>query len=315
MPCYNSVQWLARALKSLEEQTFKNFEVICVDDCSSDGTYEYLENYKANSILKICLLQNEQNCGPGLSRNRALEEACGEYVTFLDSDDWYEFDYLNEVYNKLQNTQADIIFSDFYRDFDIGKRRVINWTSVFSEKSIKNDYIALCYDSLCVMAIRKRLFDEINLPMLYNAEDTAMCPLLVARALNVTYISKPLYHYLCRSKSLSTRIDERVYQSFDLAYQFLVKNISASYHDELVFRGVRMIMYGVVYNAIRAGVPTEKFEYIVREFQNRNPDYLTNPYIKTLPIRKRFFIWCVAKKWYRIIAYYCWLQNLLLRIN
>ena len=315
IPCYNAIKWIDKALNSLEQQTFGDFEVLIVDDCSSDGTYEYLNDYTLTSKLAIKLLKNERNSGPGTSRNRALKEAKGQYVAFLDSDDWYESSFLEDIYLALKRIEADIVFFDFYRNWENGKEIVMSWTSIFNTNSTQKDYMALCYDSLWVMAVKRSLFMELNLPDLYNAEDTAMVPLLVDKATDIISIHKSLYHYLCRKESLSTSAHEKVYKSFYAAYSFLKEHVSDEYMDEIVFRGVKMIMYGVVYNAIRAHVPIGEFEFILREFEISNPNYRSNLYMKFLPMRKRFFIKCVEKRRYWILSLYCKLQEFLLRIN
>lgn len=315
IPCYNSRKWLDISLNSLENQTFKDFEVIVVDDCSSDDTYDYITDYQRNTNLSLNVLKNARNSGPGVSRNNALKEAHGEYVTFLDSDDWYENDFLKKMFSRIQETGADIVFCDFYRDFVGDKSQVIRCTAHYSEKTTKKEYVALCYDSLCVAGINRKLFDGISLPVLYNAEDSAMVPLLVSKASKITYIPEALYHYLCRKSSLSTSKSKKIADSFYQAYQFLRKEVSLDYKDEIVFRGIRMILYGVVYNSIRLGENRNSFGWMVKEFQEDNPGYFQNPYMKTLPKRKVFFIWCVKKKWDWVLRYYCKLQEFFLHIN
>ena len=315
IPCYNSVNWLDVSLNSLEDQTFKHFEVIVVDDCSTDATYEYLLDYQKRSNICIRVLRNMVNSGPGVSRNIALKEANGKYITFLDSDDWYESDYLEQMFSRISLINADIVFCDFYRDFTNGKKKIIRCTALFSEKTTKKEYVALCYDSLCMMSIRRQLFNNVSLPLLYNAEDSAIVTLLVSKASKITYVSRPLYHYLCRKSSLSTCKSKEIACSFYQAYQFLEAEISLDFKDEIVFRGIKMILYGVVYNTFRFGGKRNSFEWMVEKFQKSNPDYFRNPYLKTLPRRKIFFIWCLRKKLDWILKLYCKVQEILLNIN
>lgn len=100
IPCYNAGEYIEKTLRALEQQTLQDFEVIAVDDCSSDNTAEVIRTIAAGSNLQITLLQNEVNSGPALSRNRAIDASCAEFVCFCDSDDWYEEDYLQLMYEK-----------------------------------------------------------------------------------------------------------------------------------------------------------------------------------------------------------------------
>jgi glycosyltransferase involved in cell wall biosynthesis len=92
LPVYNRAQYLNRSIGSLLNQSFKNWELIAIDDGSEDNSYEVLENYKnANSNIKIF---RQKNIKLPLTRNRGIKESSGKFITFLDSDDEYEKDHL-----------------------------------------------------------------------------------------------------------------------------------------------------------------------------------------------------------------------------
>lgn len=86
LPSYNSINYIEKAIKSVIDQTFKNWELIIIDDCSKDGTKLLLKK-KYSKIKKIKIIFNKKNLGPGLSRNKGLKFSKGKYVAFLDSDD------------------------------------------------------------------------------------------------------------------------------------------------------------------------------------------------------------------------------------
>ena len=85
MPSYNTAQYIEKTIKSVLDQTYTNWELIIVDDCSTDNTDEVVKNYLTDKRIKY--LKNEQNSGAAVSRNRALREAKGQWIAFLDSDD------------------------------------------------------------------------------------------------------------------------------------------------------------------------------------------------------------------------------------
>ena len=100
IPCYQAAAYIEKALRALEQQTFQDFDVILVDDCSADNTAEVIRAFAESSSLNITLLRNEVNSGPGASRNRAIAHSQAEFLCFCDSDDWYEPDYLQCMYKK-----------------------------------------------------------------------------------------------------------------------------------------------------------------------------------------------------------------------
>ena len=87
MPSYNTASFISKTIESVLNQTYKNWELLVVDDCSTDGTDEIVSKYNDKRIV---YLKNEKNSGAALSRNRALRNAKGKWIAFLDSDDlWH----------------------------------------------------------------------------------------------------------------------------------------------------------------------------------------------------------------------------------
>lgn len=107
IPCYNAEKYLGQCLDSVMKQTLQDVEVICVDDGSSDSTVEILKEYeKKDSRLKVFTQKNQ---GAGTARNTGLRVATGKYLSFLDSDDFFEPDMLMEAYKAAENNQAEIV--------------------------------------------------------------------------------------------------------------------------------------------------------------------------------------------------------------
>lgn len=107
LPVFNAEESLTKCLDSVINQTLTDIEIICVDDCSTDNSLEILENY-AKKDSRIIVLNQETNQGQGAARNRGLQIASGEYVGFVDSDDWVENDYFEKLYNTAIKYNADI---------------------------------------------------------------------------------------------------------------------------------------------------------------------------------------------------------------
>ncbi|SFH06792.1 Glycosyltransferase involved in cell wall bisynthesis [Desulfotomaculum arcticum] len=114
IPVYNVEKYLRQCLDSVINQTLQEIEIICIDDGSSDGSWLILEEY-ASRDYRIRIL-NQKNAGAGAARNRGLELATGEYLSFLDSDDFFEQNMLELAYAKAKEDDADIVVfrADFY---------------------------------------------------------------------------------------------------------------------------------------------------------------------------------------------------------
>ncbi|MGO4943119.1 glycosyltransferase family 2 protein [Ruoffia tabacinasalis] len=108
VPCYNSEKWVLESLESVNKQTYKNFEIIVVDDGSYDNTKDIVKNYDSSIVYKY-----QQNKGPAAARNLGVSVAKGQYIAFLDSDDLWENNKLEKQLSYIQsNEETDLILTD-----------------------------------------------------------------------------------------------------------------------------------------------------------------------------------------------------------
>ena len=106
VPVYNIEKYLPRCIDSILDQTYKNWEAIFVNDGSTDNSLKILEEYKkSDGRIKII---DKKNAGSGAARNDGIETSKGKYIAFLDSDDWYEEDFLEKLYNNLIENSSDV---------------------------------------------------------------------------------------------------------------------------------------------------------------------------------------------------------------
>ena len=116
--CYNSSRYIRRTLDSLLNQSMADIEIICIDDVSSDETLEIIEEY-AKKDQRVIIVRNEVNSGQAVARNNGLKIASGEYITMIDSDDWFESDALEMIckeFEKSEDTDAVLYDLVYYND-------------------------------------------------------------------------------------------------------------------------------------------------------------------------------------------------------
>lgn len=112
IPVYNAEPYLEECLQSLCHQTLKEIEIICVDDGSTDGSLDFLRGYQKKDSRIQVLQQKEESAGAALARNMGLRHAKGEYLYFLDADDYVHLELLEKTYTRAKKTQADIVRFD-----------------------------------------------------------------------------------------------------------------------------------------------------------------------------------------------------------
>ena len=105
---YNIEEYVEQAIRSCLSQTFQDIEVVVVEDCSSDKT-KYIIKHLMKEDSRIRLVENDKNYGAGQSRRNGLDAAKGEYFLLLDGDDWIEPDFIETLYNKAIETDADVV--------------------------------------------------------------------------------------------------------------------------------------------------------------------------------------------------------------
>ena len=108
IPVYNVENYWHVCLNSILEQSYGDFEIICIDDASTDSSLEILE-YFAKKDSRVKILKNNSNRGPGFSRNRGLDVAEGKYISFLDGDDWFSPDAFETLIKKAEQDTLDLL--------------------------------------------------------------------------------------------------------------------------------------------------------------------------------------------------------------
>jgi len=111
-PCYNCAPFIAETIKSVIAQTYTNWEMLIVDDCSTDGSYETALQYAAND-KRVKVYRMEQNSGAAACRNKAIELSQGEYLAFLDSDDLWLPEKLEKQLQFMIKNDADFSFTEY----------------------------------------------------------------------------------------------------------------------------------------------------------------------------------------------------------
>jgi glycosyltransferase involved in cell wall biosynthesis len=125
-PNYNCVQFIAQTIESVLAQTYQNWELIIIDDCSTDGSYEIARSY-AKRDKRIKVFRMEKNSGAALARNKGIELSHGDYLAFLDSDDIWISEKLEKQLQFMQTNNCDFSFTEYEhideRGISIGNRK------------------------------------------------------------------------------------------------------------------------------------------------------------------------------------------------
>ena len=211
MPVYNTEKYLERCLNSIVNQTYKNWELIAVNDGSTDNSNVILEKYAHNDNRVIVVNNNKQ--GVGKARNKALNLAKGEFICFVDSDDWLELNYLEELYKAATKSNSDVAICSFYYSTEKGEKIGYSYKSdviplrEYKSKLIKDDISSY----LWIYIYKKDLLRNIRFNDLIACQDNVfLTEMLFKLNKDVAVVNKPIYHYYQRDNStMHTKIFKR----------------------------------------------------------------------------------------------------------
>lgn len=207
VPVYKVEKFLSRCIDSILNQTFTKFELILIDDGSPDNCPKICDDYSIkDSRIKVI---HQKNSGVSVARNAGLDIAMGDFIGFVDSDDWIESNTYEIAYNTAIEKQADIVQWDFIFDYTDGKS-ITKRIGIEGYFDISSDS-SFFSGSMCHKLISKRIIDseQIRFPVgLKYAEDRCFGIDCFLVAKKTFHISKCLYHYCINTSSASFSISK-----------------------------------------------------------------------------------------------------------
>lgn len=219
VPVYNVESYLRKCLDSIIAQTYKNIEIVVVNDGSTDASAEICKEFV--EIDHRIIYIEQENAGLSAARNTGLENMSGDYVTFVDSDDWIEQDYVETLYKKITEYQADIAVGNYY-SFNESEgmfyfhilgdsyyEKVYDNVSIFENlyesQEMKNFALISAWGKL----YKAGLFEQLRFDIGKLGEDGYLNQKIYLLAEKIVYIHKGIYSYRIRNNSLSRSWTEK----------------------------------------------------------------------------------------------------------
>ena len=224
VPVYNMELYLDRCLKSIINNSYKNLEIICVNDGSTDASLEILEKYKKEDSRIIII--NQKNRGVSAARNTGLDIATGEYISFVDADDVIHSKFFTCLIAIMVKFDADITISGYSRNlnyemeqdvWDITSTEILSRAQFMNIRNIKNYVWGRIYRKNIIT----NQFDEKS-----RIEDADFNAALISKNKNlkIMYMKFPLYFYFFRTGSLVSQVDGRVCSTLgERLYQYALQ--------------------------------------------------------------------------------------------
>ena len=305
VPVYNVEKYIKKCLESLLNQTLQDIEIIIVNDGSKDNSVQIINNYINKYPNKIIYLEKE-NGGLSDARNFGIKYASGEYIAFLDSDDYAEKDTYQKMCELAKKENSDMVECDFYWEYpnklkeDIGaiyngkhemieKVRVVAWNKLIKREIIEKN--------------------DINFPKGFRYEDVEFTYKLIPYINKVSFVKKPLIHYVQRTNSIINSQNERTKEIFDILehvlYFYKEKNIYEEYKEELEYIYTRYLLCSSLLRIVKINNKKTRCEYLRKTWENLNvnfPNWKKNKILRKVKTPKNLYMRSINKLTYKI---YC----------
>lgn len=250
VPVYKVEEYLGECVDSLLSQTIDDYEIILVDDGSPDNSGKIADEYAAANPDMIRVLHID-NGGQGRARNFALDIAKGDFVGFVDSDDWVTHDMYEKMYTRAAETGADVVVCDFMERFADGRESVL-------PASIQNNWLGSAGSS-CNKIFRRSLVGELRFPVGLWYEDFYFSAVMLLRSKHTEFIAEPLYIY--RRGQESTMHNNNAAKNLDMLtiMDMLEKEmLPAGYKDDFEFFLVNHVLLDSISRLAKQDAPERK---------------------------------------------------------
>lgn len=307
IPVYNVEAYVAKCLDSVIYPALGDYEIVIVNDGSTDSSGDICAQYAARYPAIIRLITTE-NGGLGKARDVGIDAATGEYIVFIDSDDWLSENALPEMMAALE-TGFDICFFDAVSVNEAGKTlKYMRGCSREGEFTLE-EYPGLLFEnpSAWNKIYRRALFTDsgIYYPGRVWYEDVYVTPLLYPRAGKMRAINRPWYNYLQRAGSITkdtnTSRQLEIIPAIDAMLEGYRKaGLFEKYHDELEYFA---FFHQVITSSTRiclANPKSPELYTLYEDFISKFPEYRRNPYMKTLSKKYKLLHFFVRHRMYNV---------------
>lgn len=308
VPIFNVELYVSKCLDSLINQTVSIYEIILVDDGSTDDSSAIAKAYSENHANIVYL--HKANGGLSDARNLGIEHSSGDYLAFIDSDDYIESTMFEKMFIKQHEYDADIVACDMVYVYDDGHQSIaIAGEFVCMDIKSNLDYLEI-NNSACNKLFRRDLFANIRFPYGKQYEDLFIIPILLYRANCVARVAEPLYFYNQRKGSIVHDNNVKmfhIYEAIDNLRNVLEEEVTdVQKFDALIKR--LLIRHGLFLSTLRIknnGDHRNRIEYFTRnmfELTKRYREWSTDPSIKNYPIKTRIVFLLLKLKLFDLVG-------------
>lgn len=307
VPIYNIEAYLPKCIDSVLSQRNQDFELLLIDDGSPDGSGKLIDTYAERHPDKIRAI-HQPNGGAGAARNHGIALSKGEYLLFVDGDDYLDDTLLSELAAEISKTHADLYLFGAHVEKDGAKIGELHELVEVGKLCNAASEPKLFFGIMAPWnrAYKKSLFSGIEFASRVWYEDIRVVTKINARAQSVIRLEKPYYHYLQREGSAmnnknSERNVEILYAFDDIIGWFREQHLWDAYREEITFLAISHLLIAATVRVLQI----DRKHHLIGDFSNymekHFPDFRTNRYLPLLDSNKQLIYKLLLKKRYRTV--------------
>lgn len=303
VPAYNIEKYIKKCIESLINQTYKNIEILIINDGSTDKTKEIALSFeKKDKRVKVL---TKKNGGLSDARNYGLSRASGAYILFIDGDDYIKNDTIEKLINKIDDND---IISFNYITLNNNKETLVPSKNKSKDNTI--NYI-LGQPSACTKMYKRTFLIENKIQFDKNIlyEDLAIIPSLACLTRKIKIIDDYYYYYVIRNSSIihnklfSPKKDDKFIAISNLIDRFKKYGKFDEYKNELEYITVKnlIVVYGTELLEFSSSIYKNRFDNVINFLDVNFPNYKENRYLKNDSFKSKLFIFLFTKRQYKIL--------------
>jgi len=311
VPVYNVEKYVEKCLQTLIDQTLKDIEIIVVNDGSTDNSSRIINEYVSN-FSNMIKCYDKENGGLSDARNYGMQYATGDYIAFLDSDDYVELDMYEKMYNKAIEEKSDMVECDFIWEYP--NKKVIDTGIIYNNKK---DMITYARVVAWNKIIKREVLEKANViyPKGLRYEDIEFFYKMVPYYNKVSFVKEPLVHYIQRDASISNVQNERTKEIFEVLDNsinyYKEKGLFEEYRDELEYTYARLLLCSSLFRMVKIQNKETRKELLAKTWDKLNttfPSWKKNPILNRDKTKKNLYMRTINKVTYKI---YCFIFRII----
>ena len=308
VPVYGVEKYIDKCLNSLVKQSLKEIEIIVVNDGTKDNSQKIIDKYVKEYPDKIKSYIKE-NGGQGSARNYGLKKATGEYIGYVDSDDFVEKDMYKKLYNKAKKNNYDIVVCGNYNVSEDYQNKNIDAFINNYNTDLENIFFGK-------MAVWNKIYkrdilikNKLEFKEKVWYEDLAFTLKAIMNSNTFAFIDEPLYDYLIREGSTMNNSNVQrnleILDAFDDILSYIKHNKKEEYFDKVEFLAIDHIYISAIVRVLKAEaddkVKRETINKLIDYMNKKFPNYKNNKYINTLSKNRKLIYKLINMKMYKLV--------------